>query len=62
MNHGSFFQEKDFLQLNRFQFSRMNKLLPNSAICFGKYILMILAIKEFISKNWERLSCKESFS
>ena len=32
INHGSFFQEKDSLQLNRFQFSKMNKLLPNSAI------------------------------
>ena len=33
INHGSFFQEKDSLQLNRFQFSKMNKLLENSAIC-----------------------------
>ena len=33
INHGSFYQEKDSLQLNRFQFSKMNKLLPNSAIC-----------------------------
>ena len=33
MNHGSFFQGKDSLQLNGFQFSKMNKLLPNSAIC-----------------------------
>ena len=38
-----FFQEKDSIQLNRFQCSRMNKLLPNSAICleefcFGKLI------------------------
>ena len=33
INHGSFFQEKDSLQLNRFQFSKINKLLPNSAIC-----------------------------
>ena len=32
MNHGLFFQGKDSLQLNRFQFSEMNKLLPNSAI------------------------------
>ena len=32
INHGSFFQEKDSPQLNRFQFSKMNKLLPNSAI------------------------------
>ena len=33
INHGSFFQVKDSLQLNRFQFSKMNKLSPNSAIC-----------------------------
>ena len=33
INHGSVFQEKDFLQLGRLQFSKMNKLLPNSAIC-----------------------------
>ena len=31
VNHGSFFQEKDSLQLNLFQFSKMNKLSPNSA-------------------------------
>ena len=44
INHGLLFQEKDFLQLNRFQFPRMNQLLPNSAIrlydfCFGKLSL-----------------------
>ena len=33
INHESFFQEKDSLQFNRFQFSKMNKLLLNSAIC-----------------------------
>ena len=33
INHGSFFQEKDSLQLNRFQFLKMNLLLSNSAIC-----------------------------
>ena len=32
INHGSFFQEKDSLQLNRFQFSKINKLLPSSSI------------------------------
>ena len=32
INHGSFFQEKDSLQLNRFQFFKMNTLLPNLAI------------------------------
>ena len=31
--HGSFYEEKDSLQLNRFQFSKMNKLLSNSGIC-----------------------------
>ena len=36
INYGSFFQKKDSLQLKRFQFSRMNKLLPNSAILFWK--------------------------
>ena len=33
LNHGSFFQEKDSPQLNRFLFPKMNSLLPNSAIC-----------------------------
>ena len=33
INHGSFFQEKDSLHLNRFQFLKMNQLLSNSAIC-----------------------------
>ena len=32
INHGSFVLKKDFLQLNRFQFSKMNELLRNSAI------------------------------
>ena len=29
INHGSFFQKKDSLQLNHLQFLKMNKLLPN---------------------------------
>ena len=33
INYKSLFQEKDSLQLNYFQFSRMNQLLSNSAIC-----------------------------
>ena len=33
INHDSFFQEKDSLQLDRFQFTKMNKLLQNPAIC-----------------------------
>ena len=33
INHVLFFQEKNSLQLNHFQFSKMNKLLPNSATC-----------------------------
>ena len=33
INHGSFFQEKDSLLLNRFQFSKMNNSLPNSESC-----------------------------
>ena len=33
INYKSLFQEKDSLQLNHFQFSKMNKLLSNSAIC-----------------------------
>ena len=42
-NHGLFCQKKDSLQPNLFQFSRINKLLPNSYIClkeffFGKLI------------------------
>ena len=32
INYGLFFQEKDSLQINRCQFSKMNKLLPNLAI------------------------------
>ena len=32
INYGSFFQEKDSLQFNRFQFYKINKLLPNSSI------------------------------
>ena len=38
INHGSFFQEKGSLQFSHFQFSKMNKLLPNSAFNFGKLI------------------------
>ena len=34
MSHGSFLHETDSLQLDRFQFSKINKLLPHSAICF----------------------------
>ena len=33
INYKSLFQEKDSLQLNYFQFSKMNKLLSYSAIC-----------------------------
>ena len=33
INHGLFFRKKNSLQLNHFQFSKMNKLLPNLAIC-----------------------------
>ena len=33
INHKSFFQDKYSLQFNRFQFSKINQLLPNSAIC-----------------------------
>ena len=56
MDHGSFFQGKDSLHYNDFQFSEMNKLLANSAIfllkcCFGKLFSKVLAIKELISKN-----------
>ena len=40
INRGSFFQEKDSLQLNLFTFSKMFKLLPNPAICFGKFIFI----------------------
>ena len=32
INHGSFFQEKDSLQLNHLQLSEMKKSLANSAI------------------------------
>ena len=32
INHESFFQEKESSQLNRFQCSTMNNLLPNPAI------------------------------
>ena len=33
INYKSLFQEEDSVQLNHFQFSKMNKLLSNSAIC-----------------------------
>ena len=33
INYKSFFQGKHFPQLHHFQFSKMNKLLSNSAIC-----------------------------
>ena len=33
INYKSLFREKDSLQLNYFQFLKMNKLLSNSAIC-----------------------------
>ena len=33
INHVSFFQGKDSLQRDRFQFLKMNQLLSNSAIC-----------------------------
>ena len=33
LDQGSFFQEKDSLQVNGLQFSKLNKLLPNSALC-----------------------------
>ena len=32
INHGLFFQKNDSLQLNRFQFLKMNNLSPNSTI------------------------------
>ena len=32
INNRSIFQEKDYLQLNYLQFSKINKLLPNPAI------------------------------
>ena len=65
INYKSLFQEKDSLQLNHFQFSKINKLLLNSAIClwkfrFGKCFLMVSAIKEFIFKNKKRWSCRKS--
>ena len=33
INHGSFFQGKETLQLYRLKFLKMNQLLSNSAIC-----------------------------
>ena len=33
INYKSLFQKKDSLQLDHFEFSKMNKLLSNSAIC-----------------------------
>ena len=37
INYKSHFEEKDSLQLKYFQFSKMNKLLSNSAICLQKF-------------------------
>ena len=66
IHYESLFQGKDSLQLNCFQFLKMNKLLSNSAIflikiSFWKFFFMVLSIKEFIFKNWKRWSCRESF-
>ena len=47
INHGLFFNEKDSLQLNRFQLSKMNKLLPNSAICFKEFCFRTLIFNGF---------------
>ena len=33
INNGSFFQRKDSLQLDRFQFLKLNKLLRNLGFC-----------------------------
>ena len=55
MNHGSFFQEKDSLQLKPFQFVYKNFVFEN-------WLLMVSAIKEVISENWERQSCEDSFT
>ena len=38
INYKSLFQEKDSLQLNHFQFSKMNNLLSNSAISLYKLL------------------------
>ena len=53
INHVLFFYEKDSQQLNRLQYSKMNKLLPNSGIKnYNKNgFLLVSAIKELISKN-----------
>ena len=47
MNYGSFFQEKDSLQLDRIQFFKMNQLLTNSAICLQKFCFKILFFNSF---------------
>ena len=47
--HESFFQEKDSLLLNRFQFSKMNKLLSNSAICFFRILFWKIDFEWFQS-------------
>ena len=48
INHGSSFQEKEFLQLDRFQFSKINKLLTNSAICLYEFCLGKLIFNGFV--------------
>ena len=47
MNQKLFFQENDSLQLNSFQFPKMNTLLPYSAICLQEFCFGNLFLNGF---------------
>ena len=62
INHGSFFQGKDSLQLDSLQVLKMNQLLSNSAFSYKNCFLIVSVIKEFIFENWKHSSCIGFFS
>ena len=61
MNHGLFFQEKDSLQLNRFQFLEINSLIAGTIKNQFSKTNCWIGNKLFSLKNWKRLTCRESF-
>ena len=66
INYGSFFQKKDYLQLNRFQFLEINSLMAETIKNqFSKTIsckqIAEFGKKLFILENWKLLSCRDAF-
>ena len=53
INYKSFFKEKDSLQLNHFQFSKIQQFVYKNFVLENVF-LMVLDIKEFIFKNQKR--------